>query len=144
MKNLFTLLFAIMLTSTCSPQDTNYDDISEIRYETYSRGFAAQYVISEDSISVTNGTFEKTTQTRAITKAEWQNLMATLNNLKIQNIETLEPPTEGRMVDAAAQANLSITQNNNVFETKTFDHGNAPAPIEPLVKAILRLAETVE
>lgn len=144
MKNLFTLLFAIMLTSTCSPQDTNYEDISEIRYETFSRGFAAMYVISPERISVTNGTFEKTTESRELTKKEWNNLVATLKDLKIQDLETLESPTEGRMVDAAAQANLSITKNNNVFETKTFDHGKAPAPVEPLVKAILRLAETVE
>lgn len=133
-----------MLTSTCSPQDTNYEDVSEIRYETFSRGFAAMYVISPERISVTNGTFQKTTESRELTNKEWNNLLASLKDLKIQDLETLDPPTDGRMVDAAAQANLSITKNNNVFETKTFDHGSAPAPVEPLVKAILRLAETVE
>lgn len=133
-----------MLTSTCSPQDTNYEDVSEIRYETFSRGFAAMYVISPERISVTNGTFQKTTKSRELTNKEWNNLLASLKDLKIQDLESLEPPTDGRMVDAAAQANLSITKNNNIFETKTFDHGNAPAPVEPLVKAILRLAETVE
>ena len=64
--------------------------------------------------------------------------------MDIEQIPNLKAPTENRFFDGAAIANLKISYKGTIYESASFDHGNPPKEIEPLVKEILSISENIE
>jgi len=91
---------------------------------------------------------QKDSNSKAISKAcskeDWSQLMNLLNAIDLKNISKLKAPTQARLYDGAATAQLIIKQDNNTFETNSFDHGNPPKEIEALVQEILSMSENIE
>ena len=112
-------------------------------YSALSRGFYNRVIIKHLTISV-----QKDRNSEAVIKIcnkdDWSGLMSLLNEIDLKNISELEAPTQARLYDGAAIAQLIITQGNVSYETKSFDHGKPPLDIETLVKKILSLSENIE
>ncbi len=113
-----------------------------VEYEAASRGFFQKVRVTQDSISVAND--RNNMRSVPSTASQWSKINNALNDVEIEKIGTLTPPTERRTVDAAAHAVLTIKTGDTVYISPTFDHGNPPVEIELLVKAILTLSKTVE
>ncbi len=128
---------------------TNSSEINQLQenitfeYTALSRGLYNRVVITHSTISI-----QKKRGSEAVTKAcsgeDWAELMILLNAIDLKNISKLEAPTQARLYDGAAIAQLSITQENASFKTNSFDHGKPPLEIEALVKKILSLSENTE
>jgi len=112
-------------------------------YTALSRGLYNRTVITHSTILV-----EKDRNSEAVTKTcskdDWPKLINLLHAIDLKNISKLEAPTQARLYDGAAIAQLTITKKNAVFETNSFDHGKPPKEIEALVKKILSLSENIE
>jgi len=143
MKYFFILLIPILMAETCSQNNIQDKDIS-FSYERITRGSRAHYNLSKDQIKVVKNMGTETKASQEMSTKEWNLLMEKLKEVDVPNINKLVPPSDKRTFDGAAHAILSIKVGDTVYKSNSFDHGNPPAALKPLVKAILRLGETVE
>lgn len=134
-----TLFFAI---NNCTNQKGN--SVKFIQYETFTRGSSTVYKISPDNMTITSTGINKSENSKSVSEEEWNELLQQLQKVKISEINGLKSPTDSRASDAVLHAILSITKNNTVYKSNSFDHGNPPIQIKALVETILRLAENVE
>lgn len=148
MKFLFSLLIILFMSKECNNK-TNSSEINQLQenitfeYTALSRGLYNRVVITHSTISI-----QKKRDSEAVTKTcskdDWAELMNLLKAIDLKHISKLEAPTQARLYDGAAIAQLTITQENVLFETNSFDHGKPPLEIEDLVKKILSLSENIE
>ena len=138
----FAFVIFLFAANDCSNQQAQ--TINSITYETFTRGSSTLYTVSPDSIHLKSTGLNANENSKSITGEDWKMLMDKLTEVNVANINQLKAPSDSRASDAAPHAILSIRKNDTIYKTNSFDHGNAPASIKPLVEAILRLAENVE
>ncbi len=143
MKLIFVLLFPILMAETCSQNNEQNKEIS-FAYETMTRGSRANYILTKDDIKVVRNLGGETKASEKMTSKDWDNLIEKMKEIDVANISKLKPPSDKRTFDGAAHAILTIKKGDEVYKTNSFDHGNPPSELKSLVKAILRLGETVE
>jgi hypothetical protein len=118
--------------------------IREIRYEAFSRGGDYQVQISKDSIRVRSGLGATSFTSKALEPGRWEQVVALLEGVSLEDLDHLEAPTANRYTDAAAQATVRVVTDSKVYVSSAFDDGNPPLVLQPLVKAMITLAETIE
>jgi len=143
MKFIFVLLFPILMAETCSQNNEQNKDVS-FTYETMTRGSRANYTLNKEEIKVVKNLGVETKASAKMTAKDWDNLIEKMKEIDVPNINQLKPPSDKRTFDGAAHAILTIKIGDKVYTSNSFDHGNPPSPLKSLVKAILRLGETVE
>ncbi|PKF74658.1 hypothetical protein [Chryseobacterium sp. PMSZPI] len=74
--------------------------------------------------------------TSPISVEEWKKITAQVNLIDLSKISTLQSPTTGRFSDRALAATISITYENNVFTSSSFDAGIPPKELENLYDEI--------
>ncbi|MFV0540840.1 MAG: hypothetical protein ACK5MZ_06340 [Aestuariibaculum sp.] len=136
----FILFLILSLNKGCSQETINFDTIT-IEYSAVSRRVQQNIKINNKTISVKNGQNKDVLKTN---KTNWNSLVATLQEIDIKAISYLKAPSEKRFFDGAAIANLTITYQDSVYKTSSFDHGNPPQEIAGLVKEILSISKNIE
>jgi heat shock protein HslJ len=120
-------------------QDNSYI----IEYTAVSRGVYQQVIVKDSIVS-----FQKNRTSKPISKTcnenEWNKITANIETIQLSSISKLEAPSKAHQYDGAALANLKITYQGKDYQTQTFDHGNPPNEIAPLVKEILSIAQNIE
>ncbi|QYA25051.1 hypothetical protein G3I01_05850 [Gramella sp. MT6] len=143
MKTTFlTFIIILFAANDCSNQDA--ESINSITYETFTRGSTTLYTITPEKIHLKSTGLNASENANSITNKDWKMLLEKLEDVDVSRINQLKAPSDSRASDAAPHAILSIRKNDTIYKTNSFDHGNAPETIKPLVEAILRLAENVE
>ena len=79
-----------------------------------------------------------------IADAEWQKIIEAFQKIHLEELPNLEAPSKKRFYDGAAIANLKITYKDKIYESASFDHGNAPSEIKKLVDKINALVKEKE
>ncbi len=143
MKLILIILFPLLMAETCSQNNEQDKDIS-FTYETMTRGSRANYTLTKEEIKVVKFMGGETKASEKMTSKDWNNLLEKMQEIDVSNIGKLKPPSDKRTFDGAAHAILTFKKGDKVYKTNSFDHGNPPAELKSLVKAILRLGETVE
>jgi len=136
------LIMMFFSTNNCSNQQI--DSIESFTYETFTRGSSTMYTVTPDKIQVKSTGLNSNENSNNITPEEWNSLVNTAQNINVSEMSKLKAPSDSRASDAALHAILSVRKNDTIYKTNSFDHGNPPAEVKPLVEAILRLAENVE
>tara|TARA_R100000935_G_C2802048_1_gene150946 strand:- start:59 stop:454 length:396 start_codon:yes stop_codon:yes gene_type:complete len=131
------------MAETCSKNNEQNKDIS-FTYERMTRGSRANYTLTKEEIKVVEFMGSETKTSEKMNSKDWENLLEKIQEIDVPNISKLKPPSDKRTFDGAAHAILTIKKGDEVYKTNSFDHGNPPAELKSLVKAILRLGETVE
>ena len=144
MKYIVLAIISLLALKSCSQEADQQKENIIFTYDEFSRGFANSYVITKEDITVKSGTIDDLIKSRPITAEEYQNLIDLTEAIDIKTLNAYESDSDERNRDAAAHAELNVKWNDEVYNSKTFDKGNAPKPLVPLVNAIIRLAETVE
>ena len=130
--------------STLVPEKQNYETLV-IQYETNTRGFYQKLVVQSHTISSTNDRKGiKTPIVQKISDADWKRLLSEFNKVDLENLPNLKPPTQKRLYDGAAFANLKISFKGKTFETTSFDHGNPPLEIQKVVAIVNALFKAEE
>lgn len=124
--------------SEMSISETKQQDMN-ITYKANSRGFYEKIWVEGDSLKFTNDRYEKAVVSNIIPKSEKEVLLGLLNSIDLKKISQLEAPTKAHQYDGAAMATLEVSNGKSSYETNTFDHGNPPEAIKPLVEKLLSL-----
>lgn len=135
MKILSLLFLTIFLGKSCQGQ--NYKDIDSIKmeYTANSRGLYTKIRIENKMVFVTN-TRKGKPISGSLTDAQWSMLLKEFQKINLDDIPTLEAPTQKRFYDGAAMADLKITYKSKTYKSKTFDDGFPPEKIKNLVTII--------
>ena len=142
MRTSLIALIVMIFTVDCSKPDQTA--ITSISYETFTRGSSTIYKITPQNLKITSSGLNSSEASMILTQEQWSELLAELEGVEVSKISQLKSDSEERARDATAHAILSIRKNDTIYKTNSFDHGNAPVAIRPLIEAILRLAENVE
>lgn len=140
--SILTMILMFFTINECSVQEQQ--EIKSVSYETYTRGSSSTYTITSEEIQVKSTGFDARERTVKISEEQWNTITSEVKKIDVSKIENLEAPTESRASDAAAHAELSLILDDSQYKSSTFDHGNPPNAIKPLIEAILRLAENLE
>lgn len=118
------------------------DDII-IQYSALSRGSYKMIQIANKIISVQKSRDAKTI-TKPCSDDEWNKIINLFETIDINSLSTLKAPTQARLYDGAAIANLKVIYKGIAYDVPPFDHGKPPKEIEALVKEILSIFENIE
>jgi hypothetical protein len=140
--SLLAIILMFFAANNCENQDQN--PVKSITYETFTRGSSTIYRLTPSSIEVNSTGVNKSESSRELSSEEWHILLQKLKEVEVSKINQLKAPSDSRASDASLHAILSVRKNDTIYKTTSFDHGNAPTVVKPLVEAILRLAENVE
>ncbi|MGA8854498.1 MAG: hypothetical protein WB492_10020 [Christiangramia sp.] len=138
------IVIMFFAANNCSNNNQDANMISSINYETFTRGSSTMYKLTPEMMEITSTGLNKSESSLELTKEEWNSLLTKVQGLEVSQISQLKAPSDSRASDAALHAILSVRKNDTIYKTNSFDHGNPPAEVKPLVEAILRLAENVE
>jgi acyl-CoA hydrolase len=136
MKKTIVLLLTILVFTVCSGQKKADNSSIKIEYKAYSKGFYQSIRIENQMVFVAKSKEEKPVAV-TIPIADWKSLNRAILNLDLELFSQLKAPTQKRLFDGAAIANLKITKQGKIYESQSFDHGYPPAEIEKVVNKIL-------
>ncbi len=136
MKKGIVLLLSILVFAGCSGQKKATDSTIKVEYKAYSRGFYQVVTIENQMVFITKTRDEKPVAFK-IPIADLKSLNMAIQELDLESLSQLKAPTEKRLFDGAAIANLKITKQGKTYESQSFDHGYPPAETEKIVNKIL-------
>jgi hypothetical protein len=142
MKKLTLLLLLTLVITSCATkaQKLQADDIT-LEYNAMTRGSNRNVVVKQGTITTKDVTGAKPDVVTAVTKAQWDELLAAVEKVDLDKIESLKSPTDKRMYDGALTARLTVTTKNKTYKSNSFDHGQPPAEIAFVVNKIIALSD---
>lgn len=118
--------------------------LKSITYEASTRGQFLQIKVFPKQIEVFKARGVADPIIQEISSEEWQALVEAVNQLELQTINTLSAPSNDRARDAALAAQVSIKNDQGVYDSSIFDHKNPPPALETLVNQVLSITEGVD
>lgn len=113
-------------------------------YEATTRGAFIEYRVNNEQLVVNSVGLDKKNIEKALTPKDRNKIMSLVEEIELDHIKNLVPPSMNSTVDRALVARLIVTFNDNNYESAPFDYGNPPKELKPLIDQILALAQTVE
>lgn len=139
---MFLLVLIGNVTCTSNKQEPNMK--FKVVYKAQTRGSNLEYTIDNKNIkAITNG-YDGKNGKIALRSDDKKEIKALINIIHLVNIKNLTPPTQHSAMDRAMITEVHISKNGKEYESTTFDHGNPPVELKPLIDKILALIETVE
>lgn len=115
-----------------------------ITYQAATRGFFEKIWINNKHITYSNDYNLKVIKQSDCPSSHWEELMKLIDEIDLNSIYGLEPPSKSNNYDAAAAATLEINIDGTSYKTPIFDHGNPPKSIEQIVNKVLSMKNLVE
>lgn len=137
MKLLSLLFLTVFLSKGCDTKKNQNLENTLIEYVANTRGFYKKIEVKNKIIIVSKdrkGVEKPISQ--EISDADWKILIADFEKIDLEQIPNLKAPSEKRFYDGAAIANLKIIYKEKIYESTSFDHGNAPSEIKEIVDKI--------
>ncbi|WP_394758890.1 hypothetical protein [Flavobacterium sp.] len=115
---------------------------TKVEYEAMSRGFFSKIIFENNQITiVSDRNSEGKGTVLMLSKEDISEISNLIKAINLDGLATLKAPSEKRMYDGAAHANLKITSNGTEYNGAGFDHGFPPAEIEKLVTKLVSYSE---
>ena len=133
MKKTIVLLFTLLFFAACAGQKRTEDNSVKLEYKAYSRGFYQMIRVENQSVFVTKSREGKP----EVIKLSTNDLQMMVQELDLVSFPNWKAPTDKRLFDGAASANLKITKLGKTVESPSFDHGYPPVAIEKIVNKML-------
>lgn len=126
----------------CSQEAKN--DIANVKivYTANTRGFYQKITIQNQEISVSRerDSADKGVTTK-ISEADWKKMVAYFEKIELDSLSSYKDPTQKRVYDGAAIAELKVKYQEKEYKTKNFDHGYPPIEIEKFVNKLVSLVK---
>ncbi|EKT4519120.1 hypothetical protein ABF176_001756 [Flavobacterium psychrophilum] len=115
---------------------------TKAEYEAFSRGFFSKITFENNQLTISSdrNNPEKVTII-VLTKNDISDLSNLIKAVNLDQLPSLKSPSEARMYDGAAHANLTITSGGTVYTGAGFDAGKPPVEIEKLVSKLVSYSE---
>ena len=165
MKTIALVFLSLFLTKSCQPKKETTENVpvaevvqtektksemtenpiqagTKVEYEALSRGFFSKIVFENNQLTIASdrNNAEKGTVVM-LTKEDASAISNLVKAVNLDELPNLKAPSEKRMYDGAAHANLTITSNGKVYTGAGFDGGNPPAAIAKLVSKLVSYSE---
>jgi len=109
------------------------------KYQAFTRGFFETWELHNRELTVKKGSNPQAeTRKIAIDEANWHELCALAQKVDWATLPDMQAPSTKHRYDGAAGATLevSLSPEGSALHSVTFDHNNAPAPIQPFLQKI--------
>jgi hypothetical protein len=136
MKRAIVLLFTTLFFAGCAGQKKVVDSSIKVEYNAYSRGFYQTISVENQMVFISKSREEKPVAFQ-LSAVEWNSWNMMLQELDVPSLHNWKAPTEKRLFDGAAIANLKITKQGKVYESQSFDHGYPPVETKKIVNKML-------
>lgn len=115
-------------------------EVSKFEYQTVTMMGKTTMVMTRDLVTVDfAGRGEPSHYERATSSDEWMVLMSSLTTVKLEEINSLEAPSNKRATDAAPFAKMLFHTPDSTYESASFDHKNPHLMLKPTMEAILKI-----
>jgi len=145
MKKIAFLLVTIILAAGCGAKKTSAPeknaDLVSFEYEAMTRGNYKKVIVTRDSIITIKDREMRDVVKNPISTAQWESLTEALDKVNLEGMKALKAPSNRSHVDAALAAYLKVIKAEETYNSSTFDHGNPPAEIKPLVDKIVAVSD---
>ena len=135
------ILFILTLLSFGQTTAQSLQDIKTIAFTKQTRGMVDEVVVSRDSVEgfVENHRMPESSHRYAtgIDESQWANLVLSLKDVPLEDIDGLQSPTMNRAHDGAIHSSIIITFEGGDTVTHSFDDENPHPDLKPLLDAIL-------
>jgi len=130
----FNIILFFAILNSCNAQ-TNLEDMT-ITYEATTRGSSINLVATSTKINYKD--FE-TIKEIVVTPDIWNKITGITDKITLPNMSYFTSPSDGRATDSALHATLSIKIDNKNYKSQTFDHGNPPKELKPLIDKLFSI-----
>lgn len=149
MKKIFLILFLLLsIVSFAFPQKKKskkvkpkQEMVTQIEYESFSRRLRTHIIITKDSAVSTTRNDKKFI---LVSKAEWNALTASLQQVKLEAIPALVSPTHQRETDGAMHCRMIIITKSNRYESQYFDCGKPMKQLAAVYEKTEAIKNTIE
>lgn len=137
MKFLFSILALLLTVKECDQKKSVKEQlVNTIEYTAISRGSFQEVIINDQTISIKKDRNSEPI-IKSCTDEFWNDIMQTINSIDVESMNNLVAPTQKRLHDGAAHANIKITIDGKTYETQGFDHGFPPEEMKILSEKVL-------
>jgi len=137
MKVISLILLTIFLGKGCNDEKKQDMQTAAIEYTANTRGYFRKVVIQNQTATISKDRDgNEKPESIKINETDWKQLIASFQDIDLDEIPNLKAPSEKRFYDGAAIAGLKIIYKGKTYESVNFDHGNPPVEIEKLVSKI--------
>lgn len=141
-KNMKTLCLAVLLMVLDHARAQQAEDIATITLTRQTRAYFEEVVISRDSVHSMTENHRLPEQSKhyaaAIDSDDWANVVTTLKDVSLKDIDGLQSPTMDRARDAAVHSAIVIAFKGGESVSHSFDDENPHPDMKPLLEAIDR------
>lgn len=143
------LFYLVFLTSFSCEQMQLEDEIELIGFSSLGMSGQAENIqITRDSIIITHEK-RRTAEppqifSRKISRGEWNAVVQSLGSLDMNEVGSLESPTNKRAYDGAYHSQFTFRTSQQEYNSPFFDDENPHEKLVPLMQAVRNLANTVE
>lgn len=74
-----------------------------------------------------------------LSKKQWSEIESLASKIDPKSIDKLSAPSSENATDRALSASITINKNDVIYESSTFDHGNPPDELKPLISKLFEL-----
>jgi len=146
--SLIALTAVIVVITSCSSAKNTSSALQKesegllFEYTAITRGSYKSVVVTPTQITTAKNRDKQDSVTKKLTADEWKAVYDYYKAIKdVNTIRDLEAPSKKHQYDGALAATLTINVADQVYNSSTFDHGNPPAEIKPLVDKIIALSD---
>lgn len=146
-RTLLPILLLLCLTTLAIPQKKKVkkskqkETITKVEYETFTRRGRTEVTITKDS-AISIGRTEK--KFILMNTAKWNELVKTLQAVKLSTIPSWSSPTKAREYDGAAHCKIAVSTKANTYESQTFDSGKPMKQLQGLYDAIDKIRNEID
>lgn len=151
MKKIIPILFAVfaVMAGCSSAKKTKEPELTLqqknenvlFEYTAMTRGAYKKATVSSYEVVTVKDRDGKDAVSKKLTAEEWKTLYDAYKGIaNVEQISALEAPSVKHQYDGALAAMLAITVGDSIYQTTSFDHGNPPEQVKPLVDAIVKLS----
>ena len=119
-------------------------DLEIVRYEysTSTQMGRTVLAVTQDSVIVTfNGRGEPSYWARETKEGEWESLNASMQDVDLSKVSSLEAPSNGRMTDRAPIAKFNFVGKDSSISSAPFDAGKPHEMLSPLMEVFSKIEE---
>jgi hypothetical protein len=142
---LLTIIFAVGCSSTKTAKNNVTDTKSgsglSFEYEASTRGAYKKVVVTKDSIVTIKDRDMKDVVSKPIAKGDWDKLTAAAEKINPEGLKDIKAPSVKHQFDGALMANLKLVKDGKEYRSATFDHGNPPSELAPVVNKIIAMSD---
>ena len=145
MRIIIFLTFFSLFSTQCASKKTGINgqyskDSIVFIYKHYTRGFYKEYHINKNTITTYLNHNKTISENQKTVPFDWTTCLRLVTDLELDSISTLESPSNLRHTDQVHFAEVTITIGQATYRSSSFDHGNPPASLKPLVDHLIYMA----